>query len=381
MSAASPPVVAVVLPPREGFGPRRARGIGLTARDHALGTPHHRTIVLGDRQRGPVFPAPAFQSVFVPFSLPGLGPLSHALVLVRHLRRLKPALIEVHAAPLLALWLQSFFPKVPVALFLHDDPGASRVLREPGKRTLLLRRLARVIAVSGWLRDRVMEGVEPGVRPPVVVPPCVDLSALPPSDAEADAHRPPSRRRARLILYAGRLTPDKGADRFVSACTTALPRLSGWRAEVIGAAEHRVDSPETPFTQMLRAIADPAGIALLGYRDHPDLMLAMSRAAIVAVPAAAPEASGRVVLEAMANGAAVICPRAGGLPEIGDDSVLYADPADLGAAIRALAEDTPRLALLARAGRERAALFGHAVVGRWLETVRERIIAGGVPGI
>ena len=371
MSDAALPTVAVVLPPRAGFGPRRASAIGLTVRDHALGTPGYRTVVYGSPQSGPVFPNIVFQPVKPPFFMPWPLWAGQAIGLSRALRRQPPALIEVHDEPRMALWLQRLFPAIPVVLFLYDNPFGGRLPNTPKQRQRLLGGVARVVTVSAWVRDRVMEGVAAPARTPVVVAPCVDLASLPLSGSGAgSAGRPISQRRARLVLFAGRLVPEKGPDLFIAACTLVLPRLPGWRAEIIGAAENKVKSPETPFTRLLRATADPAGIALLGYRDHPDVMIAMSRAGIVVMPGRVPESSGRVALEAMANGAVVICPNEGGLPEITGDAALHAAPAETAAAIRALVEDPKRLTALAQAGRERAALFDVRVIGRWLETVR-----------
>ncbi len=64
-------------------------------------------------------------------------------------------------------------------------------------------------------------------RPPAVLANCLDLADLPP--------RAPPAGRAPLLLFAGRVVRDKGADAFVEACARALPRLPGWRAEMIGA--------------------------------------------------------------------------------------------------------------------------------------------------
>ena len=380
MSDSALPTVAVVLPSQAGFGPRRAGAIGLTVRDHARATPAYHTLVLGGRQSGPVFPNIAFHSVPAPFFVPWPAWARHAIGVFRALRHARPALIEVHDEPRIALWLQRRFPAIPVVLFLYDNPFGGRLPNTLKQRRRLLYGLARIVTVSAWLRDRIMERIETPVRTPIVVPPCIDLATLPLSGSDAgSAGRPISQRRARLVLFAGRLVPEKGADLFVSACTSVLPRLPGWRAEIIGAAENKVKSPETPFTRLLHATADPAGIALLGYRDHPDVMIAMSRAGIVVIPAHVPEPSGRVALEAMANGAAVICPNEGGLPEITGDAALYASSAELGAAIRALIEDPKRLSALAQAGLERAALFDSRKIGQWLETVRGRIIAAGGP--
>src|SRR3982751_1447846 len=114
MSTAVPPSVAVVLPPREGFGPRRARGIGLTVRHHSLATTAHRTLVFGGRQDGPVFLDVTYRLARAPFFVPGTRRARYILGLIGPLRLLRPALIEVHAEPRVALWLQRLFPRIPV---------------------------------------------------------------------------------------------------------------------------------------------------------------------------------------------------------------------------------------------------------------------------
>src|ERR1700722_8192554 len=239
MSATAPPTIAVVLPPRGGFGPRRARGIGLTVRHHALATTGYRTVVFGGRQTGPVFLDVTFRLVRPSFFIPARSRTRYALDLLLPLRRLGPKLIEVHADPLIALWLQPLFPPVPVVLVLHDEPSASRLTRTPARRALVFKRLARVIMVSGWLRDRYLEGIEPPSRAPVVVPPCVDLASLQaPVSGSDNAAVPLAKRRIRLVLFSGRLIPEKGADLFVSACTAALASLPGWRGGNIGAHQH-----------------------------------------------------------------------------------------------------------------------------------------------
>ena len=121
---------------------------------------------------------------------------------------------------------------------------------------------------------------------------------------------------------------------------------------------------------------------MMGYRDHPDVMAAMARAAIVVVPGSTPEPGGRVVLEAMANGAAVICARDGASAEIGGDAATYADPtqpAALTEAILTLGGDPRRLAVLGEAGRKRAARFDLQTIGRLVDSLRAEIIAEGAP--
>ena len=381
MSGALPPSIAIILPPNEGFGPRRTRGIGLMVREHAISCAAFRPVVFGGDQDGPVFLDVTFRLVNRPFWLPGTQGLRYIAGLIGPLRALRAALIEVHAEPAVALRLQSLFPSVPVVLVLHDDPLANRATRAPARRARLLDRLARVQVPSAWMRDRLLDELPAPVRPPVVVPPSVDLESLPVPAAKLDAAGVPvARRRVPLILFVGRLIPDKGADLFTAACAIALPHMPGWRAEVVGAPEHRPRAPETSFVRMLQALARPAGIALMGYRDHPDVMAAMARAAIVVLPSREADPGGRVVLEAMANGAAVICARRGAFPEIGGDAVMYVDgdhPADIAAAIRAAASDPQRMAAMSDAGRERAQQYDQPRIGRLADTIWAEIVAEG----
>ncbi len=379
MSDSPSPTVAIVLPPREGFGPRRATRIGLTARDHAIAVPTHKIIVFGARQSGGIFPDVTFQRVHALSFLPGSMRWRYALGLAPLLRRARPDLIEVHADAALALWLQRRFPRIPVVLIQHNDPARSADLASPEARSALLTRLARVVTVSDWLRARMLDEVFLHPNPPVVVPPAIDFARLPPSaDGEDAVSMVASKRRARMILFAGRLVPEKGPEQFVSACAAALPYLPGWRAEIIGAAEHGVDSPVTAFSQLLHAIATPVSIGMMGYRDHPDVMAAMSRAAVMVIPTQTPDPSGRLALEAMANGAAVICADQGALREICGDAAVYADPtqpAALAAAIRALAQTPLSIANRSAAGRQRAKQFALMEVGRTLRGVREAVLA------
>jgi len=62
---------------------------------------------------------------------------------------------------------------------------------------------------------------------------------------------------------------------------------------MIGADRFGPDSPETPFLRALRPAAEKAGVNMLGYRAHAEVLATMRRAAIVVVPSrwAEPSAS------------------------------------------------------------------------------------------
>lgn len=345
--------VAIVLPPKEGFSPGAVGAIGLLARRLAQAG----GVVVGTPQDHPFA-----DTRFLPAPLPAWPPLGrlarYSAGVAKVLRGLNPGLIEVHNRPVVARYLARAFPGTPVGLFLNNDPQGMRAARTPAQRAALLERML-VVTSSDYLRRRFLDGdvAVRGSAPgrhgaPRVLPNCLDLAELPPALPMAE--------RDKLILFAGRVVADKGADALVAACATVLPDLPGWRAEMIGADRFSPDSPETDFVRSLRPAAEAAGIALLGYLPHADVMRAMARAAITVVPSRWPEPFGLAALEAMANGSALVCAPNGGLPEVAGAAAVYADPdlpGALAAALLGLARDPDRRAALAQAGVTRARLF------------------------
>jgi glycosyltransferase involved in cell wall biosynthesis len=359
------PKVAVVLPPREGFGPGRTGAIGLLVR-RLVRTPGFETIVIGGKQDGATFPGIDFLPVAPSLWSIGSTNLRYAAAIADVLKKQPPVLIEVHNRPEIALALATRLPHIPVVAFLHNDPFGMREAATPAERTALVRRLAGIVTPSDYLRQRLLDGIAAPAKAPVVLPNCLDLAEL-----------PEPRRRERLVLFAGRVVADKGPDAFVSACAAALPYLPGWGAEIIGADRFSFDSPDTGFVQMIRAAAEGANVRMLGYRDHPEVLVAMARAAIVVVPSRWAEPFGLVALEALASGAALICSPRGGLREVAGDAAVYADPdrpSEIAAAIRALAGDEPRRAALAETGWQRVQRFDVPVIAARLAALRRDIL-------
>ncbi|MSP00219.1 MAG: glycosyltransferase [Acetobacteraceae bacterium] len=360
------PLAVVILPPREGFGPGRAGALGLLARRYAT-APGFRTLVLGGAQEGPPFPEVPFQVIRPAAWWPGNINLRFVAGMLGTLRRARPALIEVHNRPEIALALARLFPRVPVGLLLNNDPTDMRAARSAASRARLLRRLRPVMASSDYLRRRFMEGVEPSAGQVELLHNCLDLAAIPAPMA-----------RDNTILFAGRVVHDKAPDAFIRACAKALPALPGWRAEIIGADGMSATSRETDFVRQVQVMAAAAGVHMAGYRDHPLVLEAMSRAAIVVVPSRWNEPFGLTALEAIACGAPLIVSPRGGLPEVAGDAAVYAnpdDPGEVAAAILALAGDPARRAMLSSAGRERARRFDTPVAAGRLADLRRRALS------
>jgi glycosyltransferase involved in cell wall biosynthesis len=351
--------IATILPPREMFSPRATGAVGLLVHRLSRATPEVATTIYGMPTEAP-FADVDFRPVPLPF-LPLRQAARYGVGLARALRKTPPTVIEVHNRPDLALSLARHFPRIPVVLFLHNDPQGMRRARSAVERAHLLTRLALVAPVSTYLETRLMQGVPPSDRV-AVFPNCIDLAVIP---AAAKQNR---------ILFAGRVVADKGADSFVAACALALPHLPGWRAEMIGADRFGADSPETPFLRHLRPQAASAGVAMPGWQPHDAVLDAMASSA---------EPFGLTALEAMACGAALLCSPRGGLAEVIGDAAIPIDPDDPAAIARAmlnLAADPVRRAARAAAGRARAALFDLPHAAARLATLRRSVLAAWPSG-
>jgi len=342
--------VAVVLPHRERFEPAAAGAIASIVHRLVTNRSRYDAVVIGPRLGCPAFAGTRFVPVVAPRWMPLTPTQSYALVIARALARLPPTSIEVFNKPDVASLLARLFPRRPVVLFLQNDPRTMRGARTPRARTRLLKRLARVVVASAFLRDAMLDGVT--VAPdqePIVLHNSIGAAEIP--------TLLPMAARERVLLFAGRVVPEKAPDAFVAACAIALPQLPGWRAEIIGAAGFGAGSAETSFIRSLRPTAEAAGVTMRGFMPQRAVMDEMARAAVVVVPSRWSEPFGLVALEAMACGAALACSGRGGLSEVMGDCALEVDPDDVAGFARVLvrlASDDALRTALAGAGILRA---------------------------
>jgi glycosyltransferase involved in cell wall biosynthesis len=235
---------------------------------------------------------------------------------VRAARRIDADLLHAHWIP--AGWVAARTGKPYIVQVWGTDVEGARHAPRVARR--VLRGAQLVIAASSNLGDlaRVL-----GARDVRVIPSGVDLP--PEVGEEAD---PPE------VLYAGRLSPEKGVLELAEAA-------DGLRLVVAG------DGP-------LRARVPGA----LGFVPHDELDRLYARAAVVACPSRR-EGFGVACLEAMAHGKPVVATGVGGLRDLvvdGETGILVPPraPAELRAALELLLGDRELRRRLGAAGRERA---------------------------
>jgi glycosyltransferase involved in cell wall biosynthesis/2-polyprenyl-3-methyl-5-hydroxy-6-metoxy-1,4-benzoquinol methylase len=165
------------------------------------------------------------------------------------------------------------------------------------------------------------------------------------------------RRDPSLILAVGRLTPKKGFDTLIRACSLLVAEGRDVRCEIYGEG-----ALKGKLSALIRESGLTRRVRLRSFRSQEDLPALYRRAALVALPCRELTDGNRdgvpnVVLEALACGAAVVASRAAGIPEAVRDGEngLLVPPDDAPALARAAGRLLEDPALAERLGRRAAA--------------------------
>lgn len=203
--------------------------------------------------------------------------------------------------------------KVVMTRHLVRTPHRSRLMRWICRRLdahLFDSRLARDTFLKPWPKPLPF----PGDR----------VHALHCSVAEAQPpYAPPPEKGPRIILYIGRLHPEKGVETLIKA----LPALRGRRARC-----YICGTGEADYVDSLHRLGDRLGVSdLIDWKGHVPATAPMIEGAHIAVlPSAVPEAFGLVNIEVMAGGRMQICTALGAQREYLDQGVdaLFIEPGD-----------------------------------------------------
>lgn len=254
-----------------------------------------------------------------------------------------PHLIVAHQHLPTAARLAARFRKVPVALVRHNFQNPPRNQLSGWWKRRIFNRLSAIAFVSERCRES-FEDQWPGLTPPVYVTPNGVDSRLWSPEPEKQP----------IILFVGRLAPEKGVLEAAVGIEKVLAERPEWRSLFIIAS-----SPDNAeYGAEVRRVLSRAGerVEIIEDAPHDQVRHCMSRAAIAVAPTQGEESFGRVAVEAMASGAAVIASRASGFIEVvGDAGILIERPDGpaIHAALRGLIDDPGRRAALSHAARAR----------------------------
>jgi glycosyltransferase involved in cell wall biosynthesis len=315
----------------------------------------HEFVLLRSSGQGPL-PAVVCESVELPPWPGGIQAVHDQVALPRLLRRLGADLYHPMK------YLGSMRPPCPQVTTVHaitedfggtfpSSPAEVLYWKFMGRR--MLRASSHLVAVSGFIRQFLLERIGVPAEKITVVPNGIDPRFGPPgpgTGAAEDAGHP-------YILSVGNVFPVKNHLTSLAAFQAIAGDDPSLRWKVAGSTRHA-------FAEEVRAAVAGAGLAhrvdFLGYVEVPELIRLMHGARFLLMPSLT-EGCPVTLLEAMACGTPVIASGRGGIPETAAGAALMVeDPMDLvawGRAARTLHHSEAERDRFRAAGLERARAF------------------------
>ena len=352
--------VVVVMPPGSRFSALRPTSIETVVRSLALHSADELIILCdGGAERS--------ADLNIVAMAPERSPVRRAKVVLGHVERLRPDLVEIHQHMPSAAALAKRLNGIPTIMYRHN-------LLPPAKMALTRwrhRRRARLfdghVFVSETGRQEFADRYPDLADRAVAVTNAIDMAAwvAPASD------------RSPIIAFAGRAAPEKGLGPLCEALGVVLSARPDWRAELAlrDWTAHRAwsEAQLTPLAKFGGRVA----VALDA--PHDAVRAVFQRAAIVVVPSLWREPFGLVAIEAHAAGAAVVSSGEGGLAQASGGHARIVPAGDdfaarLAEALLSLIDDPVEREAMAGAGqRFTAQAHDAADRSRQLDEVRRRV--------
>jgi glycosyltransferase involved in cell wall biosynthesis len=294
------------------------------------------------------------------FALAGPQTVGYIRELRRAVAAFAPQIVHTNGFKMHILGAWARLAGAPLVWHIRDYVSRRRVMARLLRRHV--RRCAAIIANSQSAADDVRRVCGASVKLFAVYN-AIDLQQFTPNgerlDLDALAGLPASAPETVRVGLLGTLARWKGHDVFLQALAR-LPQELPVRGYIVGGALYQTEGSQRSLED-LRQMAQVLGLGeRVGFTGFTENTAAAMRGLDIVVHASSePEPFGRVIVEGMACGRAVVASRAGGAREIineGVDALSHApgDAAELADCLLKLIKDRDLRAALGRAGRATA---------------------------
>lgn len=210
-----------------------------------------------------------------------------------------------------ALHLTTFHTLAAVKM-LVSGPESESAVRIDVERNLTAAS-DRIVVTSDRERDHLIRHYDADAARVTVIPCGVDLDRFQPVDRTAARRQIGVGPKEKLVLYVGRLAPEKGLDRLIRA-VALLGHISQLRLIVVGGDDQH-DPTRRRMMDLSRSCGIGGRIAFQGRVEQSELPRLYSAADLLALPSSY-ESFGMVALEALACGTPVAATRVGAMEQL-----------------------------------------------------------------
>jgi glycosyltransferase involved in cell wall biosynthesis len=366
--------IATILPPSEHFTHAAAGAIALFVHETSITSAYqeHITVYGNDEGKQRQLSGVKYKGVTPSMRLLFGRNGGYARALVELLRQRPVGLIEVHNRVQIFYKLAKAFPNVPISFYFHNDPQTIKGTETPKERWALLERADAIYCCSDFVRRRFMTGLDAARSDHVYVLP----HGLAPIESKPEKDK--------LILFAGRLIPEKGVLELAQAAQRLLPHFPEWQIAFVG-ANRPGGKNTTSYARAVGKAVDALGkqAVFLGYQPHSKVVELYGRAAIAVVPSTWAEPLGRTAIEALMARCALVTSGHGGLSEIAGQAGIIVSPVTpngLALALQGLIEDPLTLYHIQENCAQRAPLYSLESVRQRFDAARYRLLAQAYGG-
>ncbi len=269
-----------------------------------------------------------------------------------HIRRQHYDMVIVENRPGYILKLRAL-TEAPCVLHLHNDSLNAK----SKKASSIVEGFDKIICVSDYITHRIPDasGKSITVYNAIDIQHFIDAQPL-------DRKTMGFTSEDFVIIYSGRLTPEKGILELIEAISMAACRKH-IKLLVTGARFYGNNASQSPFTQQLEKACEnmKEQVFFTGFVAYQQIPSYLKMADIAVVPSMWEEPFGLTVVEAMAAGLPLIATRSGGIPEICEGIATLVEreqlSQQLATAIDELYQNPAKRKEMAAALQERAKLF------------------------
>ncbi len=312
------PKIDLLLPSKESFSPENAGAVSTIIRDLiAESSKPGAQTVFGNKTEKP-FPGINFTSLHTKHKWLYGKNIGFAAAYCNHLRyNSAPDLIEVHGRCNVAAYLLKKKLKIPITMYVYNDPREMAGAKSQTERRTLLNGLVQIVCISDFIRNCFLDGLNPAKHEMIKIQ---NINCGVPRRLKTPPAKEP------IIFIAGRMVPEKGILEAALAVARILPFYPEWKLVIAGARRFQ-DAPVGSYEAKVGKAIAPLGsqAEMTGFIPPDAVRSWQERAAIAACPSTWQEPLGKVVLEALAGGCAVLTTRRGGIPEVAEGRALIID--------------------------------------------------------
>lgn len=232
----------------------------------------------------------------------------------------------IHNAPAPLSYLRRQFPHAQLVLYAHNQLFNTYSPREIRN---IIRMTDRIVCVSQFIADDLLRRSGMPTDKIFVVYNGIDTQRFIPSK-QGDASQ--ALQHAPVILFLGRVVPEKGPDLLVQAAARLAQKEINFQLRIVGSSNFNCNDQPSAYERHLRELAAPLGslVEFLPFVDRHAVVGALNQADIYVVPSNWDDPCPLTVLEGLSCGKPMVVSRRGGIPEIASDAALYFSPPDAG---------------------------------------------------